>query len=77
MRQYDYIMDVDQRQIGIARSKCTEHPNMIMSELDYLDYGTDFGLEFDEKEALTHQELEYITSCDHEGMYAETASSSR
>jgi len=42
-----------------------------------LDYGTDFGLEFDEKEALTHEEIEYITNCDHEGMHPETASSSR
>ena len=59
MRQYDYIMDVDYRKIGIARSKCSEHPSMIISEDDYFDYGTDFGLVLDEKTVLTHKELEY------------------
>jgi len=44
MRQYDYIMDVDNKMIGIARAKCSEDELMIISEYDYLDYGTDFGL---------------------------------
>ena len=44
MRQYDYIFDVENKQIGIARAECSYHHNMIISEKDYIDHGFDFGL---------------------------------
>lgn len=41
MRQNAYIFDVEKRKIGIARSRCNDDPDMILTEQDYIDYGTD------------------------------------
>jgi hypothetical protein len=44
MRQNDFIFDIDAKQIGIARSKCNDDPDMVISEEDYISFGTDFGI---------------------------------
>lgn len=45
MRQYDYVFDIDNKKIGVGRAKCSNDPNMIISEQDYIDYGNTYGLE--------------------------------
>ena len=45
MRQYDYVFDIDNKKIGVGRAKCSNDPNMILSEQDYIDYGNTYGLE--------------------------------
>lgn len=44
MRQYDYIFDVENKQVGLARAECSYNHNMIKSEKDYIESGFDFGL---------------------------------
>ena len=45
MRQNDFIFDVKNKQIGIARSKCNDEQTMILTEQDYVDYGTSYGID--------------------------------
>jgi len=44
MRQNDFIFDIESKKIGIARAACSVDPGMIVSENDYIEYGTPFGL---------------------------------
>ena len=44
MRQNDIIFDIDNKRIGMARSTCSQDPNMIHSINDYHEYGTGYGL---------------------------------
>jgi len=56
MRQNDFIFDNDNHQIGIARSKCNDDRDMIITERDYVEYGTTYGMDLDqiEKEPYQH-----------------------
>ena len=45
MRQNDFIFDNEDHRIGIARSKCNDDRDMIITEQDYVDYGTTYGMD--------------------------------
>lgn len=47
MRQNDFIFDNDGRKIGIARSQCNDDKDMIITEQDYVEYGTTYGMDLD------------------------------
>ena len=47
MRQHDFIFDIDNDQLGVARSRCNDEVNMIMTEMDYVEYGTTYGIDID------------------------------
>lgn len=45
MKQNAYIFDIENHKIGVARSKCNDDQDMIFTEQDYLDYGTEYGID--------------------------------
>ena len=38
MRQYNYIFNVDDKTIGLARTKCSEDKNLITTSDEYGEY---------------------------------------
>lgn len=48
MRQNDYIFDILNLKIGVARSKCNDDANMIMTVNDYYEYGNVYGIEMNQ-----------------------------
>mmetsp|Transcript_4239 Transcript_4239/g.7187 ORF Transcript_4239/g.7187 Transcript_4239/m.7187 type:complete len:409 (+) Transcript_4239:398-1624(+) len=67
MRQHHFIFDVENKQLGIARAKCSPDPNFIASFMDYLSAGKDFGIR---TENLTAQEERYLDKCAHAGQHS-------
>ena len=61
MRQYDYVFDVGNKQLGIARAECSKHPHMVMSEQEYLDDEFFFGLIDTIGSAGEEQNIEFQT----------------
>ena len=62
MRQHDYIFDILNLRIGVARSKCNDDPNMIMTVNDYYEYGNLYGIDVNETNKV---DPDFI-HCDHE-----------
>lgn len=44
MRQNNFIFDVDNNQVGIARAMCNEDPNQVKFESEMIENGQKFGL---------------------------------
>ena len=55
MRQHDFIFDIDNDKLGVARSRCNDEVNMITTEMDYVKYGTTYGIDVDK--AMKQQEF--------------------
>lgn len=45
MRQNAFIFDIDNNKIGVARSECNKATTIIQNEQDFIDYGTDYGID--------------------------------
>mmetsp|Transcript_41864 Transcript_41864/g.64065 ORF Transcript_41864/g.64065 Transcript_41864/m.64065 type:complete len:102 (-) Transcript_41864:574-879(-) len=66
MRQHNFIFDVQSKKIGIARARCSDEEEFIISEQDFRDSGRDFSMKLSN---LTDFDLAY-RSCNHSGSKA-------
>lgn len=64
MRQHDFIFDIENKKIGIARANCSGDTLMIRSESDYVEFGTPFPRQDNQSEAKQRVYEEY-TTCNH------------
>ena len=52
MRQHAFVFDIQNNNLGIARAKCNEDPNMILSEEELILYGQRYALDPTHTESL-------------------------
>lgn len=52
MRQHNFIFDVEENKVGIARASCNSDFNQIKSAQDMIDNGQKYGLDPNHTESL-------------------------